>query len=279
MTNQRLPSSAAWLTIFVTVCLMASPAEARRRFGIIPIFGGGGGGESIELVHDLPDTAPFVDDGKNYDVGFLTGSERRGYVLYSGDAFKKLGPAEILMLKDMLGFDPTAKHKADHAEENAAAAKDAAEEKAHKDQLIATGRMIEREPGETQAAYQVRVKAFAAKHKRDSAARAAARAARGEQPEEASESSSGFGGFWMFFLIVLLGTGWKFRSFIGRSLTSSEASGIDQDHPAPSVPRPNSQSFDVRVSQRLAELEREPLAANNGMTAPPSRSGFGRRGL
>jgi hypothetical protein len=93
--------------------LFAAPAEAKRfRLFAIPGFGGG---ETIELVYDLPNEAPFIRDGKPYDVGYLKSRKGNAYVLYHSDRYVKLEDREIALLTMMLGFDPTAQHRAQHA--------------------------------------------------------------------------------------------------------------------------------------------------------------------
>lgn len=92
--------------------IFASGAEARKvRLFAIPGFGGG---ETIDLVYDLPNTAAFLRDGKALDLGYLNGSTS-GYVLYNGDRYTKLSHADIASLKATLGFDPTTKHRMERA--------------------------------------------------------------------------------------------------------------------------------------------------------------------
>ncbi|CAN7419804.1 hypothetical protein LJR011_002944 [Agrobacterium tumefaciens] len=93
--------------------LFVSEAEARRsRFFVIPGFGGG---ETIDLVYDLPDNEPFLRDGEAFDVGYLNSGDRSGYVLYRGERYSKLSDADIARLKATLGFDPTTKDRMERA--------------------------------------------------------------------------------------------------------------------------------------------------------------------
>lgn len=93
--------------------LFVSEAEARRsRFFVIPGFGGG---ETIDLVYDLPDNEPFFRDGEAFDVGYLNSGDRSGYVLYRGERYSKLSDADIARLKATLGFDPTTKDRMERA--------------------------------------------------------------------------------------------------------------------------------------------------------------------
>lgn len=93
--------------------ISASEAEARKvRLFAIPGFGGG---ETIDLVYDLPNTAAFLREGKAFDLGYLNSSNGNAYVLYHGDRYSKLSDADIARLKAVLGFDPTTKHRMERA--------------------------------------------------------------------------------------------------------------------------------------------------------------------
>lgn len=90
------------------ICVQAAEA---RRFRIIPIPGMGSS-ETIDLVHDLPNEEPFVNEGAYLDVGYLNGRNGNAYVLYHDDRYRKLDDQDIALLTTALGFDPTAQHRA-----------------------------------------------------------------------------------------------------------------------------------------------------------------------
>ncbi|WP_454701047.1 hypothetical protein [Agrobacterium burrii] len=93
--------------------IFVSEAEARRsRFFAVPGFGGG---ETIDLVYDLPDNEPFLRDGEAFDIGYLNSGDRSGYVLYRGERYSRLSDADIARLKATLGFDPTTKDRMERA--------------------------------------------------------------------------------------------------------------------------------------------------------------------
>lgn len=93
--------------------IFVSEAEARRsRFLAVPGFGGG---ETIDLVYDLPDNGPFLRDGEAFDIGYLKSGDRSGYVLYRGERYSRLSDADIARLKATLGFDPTTKDRMERA--------------------------------------------------------------------------------------------------------------------------------------------------------------------
>jgi hypothetical protein len=111
-----------YIALFVVTALFFSmfstQAEARKvRLFAVPGFGSS---ETIDLVYDLPDSPPFLREGKTYDIGYLNSSKGNAYVLYQGDRYAKLSDAEIATLKAALGFDPTAKHRAERAARGAA---------------------------------------------------------------------------------------------------------------------------------------------------------------
>ncbi|KJF73845.1 hypothetical protein [Agrobacterium arsenijevicii] len=111
-----------YIALFVVTALFSSifstQAEARKvRLFAVPGFGSS---ETIDLVYDLPDSPPFLREGKAYDIGYLNSSKGNAYVLYQGDRYGKLSDAEIATLEAALGFDPTAKHRAERAARSAA---------------------------------------------------------------------------------------------------------------------------------------------------------------
>lgn len=100
---------------FLFSAIFGGEAEARRS----GIFGlpGFGGGETIDLVYELPDREPFLRNGEPYDLGYLNSEGNSGYVLYRGERYSKLSDADIARLKATLGFDPTTKHRMEQAAE------------------------------------------------------------------------------------------------------------------------------------------------------------------
>jgi hypothetical protein len=104
---------ALFSVVFLFSAIFVSEAEARKsRFFAIPGFGGG---ETIDLVYDLPDSEPFLRDGEAFDVGYLNSGDRSGYVLYRGERYSRLSDADIARLKATLGFDPTTKDRMERA--------------------------------------------------------------------------------------------------------------------------------------------------------------------
>ncbi|MCZ7480391.1 hypothetical protein [Rhizobium rhizogenes] len=104
---------ALFSAAFLFSAIFVSEAEARKsRFFAIPGFGGG---ETIDLVYDLPDSEPFLRDGEAFDVGYLNSGDRSGYVLYRGERYSRLSDADIARLKATLGFDPTTKDRMERA--------------------------------------------------------------------------------------------------------------------------------------------------------------------
>lgn len=98
---------------FLFSAIFVSEAEARKsRFFAVPGFGGG---ETIDLVYDLPDNEPFLRDGEVFDIGYLNSGDRSGYVLYRGERYSRLSDADIARLKATLGFDPTTKDRMERA--------------------------------------------------------------------------------------------------------------------------------------------------------------------
>jgi len=200
----RLP--AFLLAALLCVALSAQPAQARRIFFFpIPHFGGS---ETIDPVYDLPDRAPFIHEGYAWDVGYLNGRSGNSYVLYHGDRYVTLDDERIALLTDELGFDPTAKHRAqyaiDHADEIARSKAEQAAERAHHDELVSSGRLMEPLPGEPHDVFVARAKAAFAQRARDEALKPHPLAA----TRPATSSSTGF---WLFglFLLVLIFAGGK----------------------------------------------------------------------
>lgn len=114
-----------YLPLFVAAVLFsstsASEAQARKARGFaIPGFSGG---ETIDLVYDLPNSPAFLREGKAFDLGYLNSSKGDAYVFYHGDRYTKLSDAEIAKLKAMLGFDPTSKHRTEQAARDADSAR------------------------------------------------------------------------------------------------------------------------------------------------------------
>ena len=104
---------ALFSVAFLFSAIFVSEAEARKsRFFAIPGFGGG---ETIDLVYDLPDNEPFLRDGEAFDIGYLNSGDRSGYVLYRGERYGRLSDADIARLKATLGFDPTTKDRMERA--------------------------------------------------------------------------------------------------------------------------------------------------------------------
>ncbi len=104
---------ALFSVAFLFFAIFASESEAGRfRFSVLPAFGGG---ETIDLVYDLPDTEPFLRNGEAYDLGYLNSEKNSGYVLYRGEWYSKLTDADIARLKAKLGFDPTTKDRMERA--------------------------------------------------------------------------------------------------------------------------------------------------------------------
>lgn len=236
--------------LFLLATVQTAEAKRFRLFS----FGGGGGGESIEQVYDLPDREPFMTDGDYVDVGYLSGSYRQSYVLYHGDRFRSLDDADLAVLKQTLGFDPTAKHREqyaiDHADEIAAAAA----EKKHKEDRIAAGLMIERRPGESSEDYAVRKAEFIARHRSGSSrspfAKDTPATAEVARPDMGASEPPKFGfGISILVVLAIVGTvAYKMSSAaFGRKQAAAEDAPGGEDF--------NSLSFDERVARRLSELQ------------------------
>lgn len=262
---------------------IVQPAEARRfRLFGIPGFGSG---EKIEKVYDLPDREPFFKDGEFLDVGYLTGSSREGYVLYSGKKFVALDAPGIALLTSMLGVDPTAAHRARMGGGQSIAldrAKAELAEEQEKQDRIVKGLMIEPRPGETTAAFAARREAFVRAQR--AAASAADAAAEPIAPVDLPERRSSGGGALIGLLVVLaiifFGARKLYAGIFGvaRAVTSApDVSEIAGEHRGGS-------SFDARVARRLAELQNGdatgPASAVDAPGAPPpvsARPAFGRK--
>jgi len=134
--------------------LSASPVEARRFRIPIPFFSSG---ESIDLVYDLPNEQPFVRDGEFLDIGYLNSRKGNAYVLYHGDRYNKLSDGDIALFTGILGFDPTAEHRAKHGS--------GAESETAKPQAAPSPNVIVRQPGEAREAFAARTKAFVDAHR------------------------------------------------------------------------------------------------------------------
>ncbi|MCZ7447717.1 hypothetical protein O8B93_09010 [Agrobacterium rhizogenes] len=88
-------------------------AEARKD-GLFAIPGSGGG-ETIDLVYDLPNIPAFLREGNTLDLGYLNSGNGSGYVLFYGDRYTRLSDADIARLKSRLGFDPTTRYRMERA--------------------------------------------------------------------------------------------------------------------------------------------------------------------
>jgi hypothetical protein len=271
----------------LSLTVLAQPAEARRfRIFGIPHFGGG---ESIEKVYDLPDKEPFVKDGDNLDLGYLHGQTKSGFVLFVGDRYRLLDQSQISMMSTLIGFDPTAKYRADHAEENAAAAAEAKAEREHKDELIAKGQMIERAPGESRESYAARSAEFIRKARERSASRqtSGASAGSGDPLQQSSGSLWGSGTIVFIGLLAILAFSMR-RKILGLAFgagqAASQMTGAAGDTMQPSV---NYESFDERVARQLAARQEgaDETSTATGVTNPtsmvtpraPIARGFGRK--
>lgn len=244
------------VTLFVALC---EPAEARRRFRFFS-FGGGGGSsyaEKIDKVYDLPDTGAYFHDGKYYDLGAFY-QVRDGasihpaepiFVLYNGDRYVKLDSAQLAVLKDELGMDPTASYRATYTANLPERPKSRAE--------------VERLPGETNEELRARIRGMAA---------------RGNEAVEAPGSAAKVGAGWTFafFLPMLLIGGifvFGLRKFLRRRVSSvlaaePEGGAVDLD----------TATFDQRIAARLRELDggHGAMAAEPAIASPAPRT-FGRK--
>ena len=274
----RIPASL--VTALLCLVLSTQSAEARRFFIPIPRFGAS---ETIDPVYDLPDREPFIRDGENWDVGYLNGRTGNAYVLYHGDHYTKLDDERIALLTEMLGFDPTAKHRAqyaiDHADEIARSKAREAAERAHHDEMIASGRLMEPMPGESHADFVARAKATFAKRSREAARSPAS-------PADVRRTPSSSTGFWLFglFLLVVIFAGAKIYRGVFSLARSVSGNVPDDDGPHGGL---DHQSFDEQVAKRLADLRNggpAGTAGENGgypaapaMAAPAAVRGFGRK--
>lgn len=260
------------------VCLVVSAqsAEARRRGFFIPGFGSRG--ETIDRVHDLPNVEAFRKDGEYLDVGYLNGQAGNAYVLYQGDRYRKLDDQDIAALTGVLGFDPTAKHRAQYAIDHADEIAEAEAERAHKDDRIARGLMIERRAGESSADYAARKSEFISKHRSSSSQEQS-----GQRVIDRSgdAKTSPFGStalqILLLSLTLIFGRKWLFKTFRGFA-------GNGRRDPETTGPS-SALSFEQRVAARLSELQgsggaqAEIGAQSYAPPEPPrpGRSGFGRK--
>ena len=274
--------SASLLAALLCLVLSTQSAQARRFFFLpIPRFGSA---ETIDKVYDLPDRAPFIRDGENWDVGYLNGRTGNAYVLNHGDRYTKLDNERIAILIDELGFDPTAKHRAqyaiDHADEIARSKAREAAERARHDARVASGRLMEPLPGESREDFIARAKATFAKRSRDAAASPTS-------PADVRRTPSSSTGFWLFglFLLVVIFAGAKIYRGVFSLARSVSGNVSDDDGPHG---EPDHQSFDQKVAKRLAELGSGGPAETTGdrgggypaapaMAAPAAVRGFGRK--
>lgn len=278
---------ASLVAALLCLVLSTQSAEARRFFIPIPRFGAS---ETIDPVYDLPDREPFVRDGENWDVGYLNGLSGNAYVLYHGDHYTKLDDERIALLTEMLGFDPTAKHRAqyaiDHADEIARSKAREAAERAHHDEMIASGRLVEPRPGESHEDFIARARATFAKRSRETGRSPSSPADVGRTPS----SSTGFWLFGLFLLVVIFAGARIYRGVFSLARSVSRNVSDDDGH----YGGPDHQSFDQQVAKRLAELQYgEPAGTTDGgeggggggrgypaapaMAAPIAARGFGRK--
>ncbi|MES2444008.1 MAG: hypothetical protein V4574_14360 [Pseudomonadota bacterium] len=251
---------ALGLVTAVTLFVAASdPAEARRRFrfGVMPSFGGSSSfEEKIDKVYDLPDNATYSNDGKYYDLGSFyqirDGAEMHGpkpvFVLYSGDRYVRLDDAQLAILTEDLGMDPTAVFRAKYAANVPPVAKSPNE--------------IERREGETSEQFRARVRAMAGAHGKPAAATA---------PGASASGGPGFGGY---LVVLLLGIVIVFaaRKFMGKRLA---AAMTEDEEPGPD--RVRTRSFDQRVAERLREVQGDAGPTLSPAAAPAGVRTFGRR--
>ena len=267
--------------LFGSFCLamLTQPADARRfRIFSITSFGER---ETIDLVYDLPNNEPFFKDGDYFDIGYLNSKRGNAYVFYHGDRYRKLDDHDIAIFTAALGFDPTAKHRAQYAIDHADEIANAKAERAHHDELIATGRMIERRADESNEEYTARRAEFLAKHR--SASKQTSSSA---EPDGTKSSSLGLG-FAAIFLFILIFAGRKLYTGIFRlARTVSGDAARDRQVAATT----DHLSFDQRVAQRLGELQTSEHSRRSADThaereyyspppssAAPVQRGFGRK--
>lgn len=265
--------SAPLLVALLWVMLGAGSAEAGHFIIPLPHFGSS---EWIDPVYDLPNAAPFVRDGDFIDVGYLNSPSGDAYVLYHGDRYSKLDDRRLAALTDLLGFDPTAKYRAqyaiDHKDEIARAKAEAAAERAHHDARIASGELMEPMPGESHDAFVARAKAtFAAR--RAHAASSPSRAPSAAMRQRSASSSTGLWLFLLFVIVLIVAGG---RLYAGAFGLGRALSGIAPDQAEEEA---DYLSFDQRVAKRLELLrDGEPAQAGGGPAAAPAAiRGFGRK--
>lgn len=150
---------------FTLFAVFASPAQARRFRIPIPFFFGG---ETIDLVYDLPNEQPFVRDGKFLDIGYLNSRNGNAYVLYHGDRYTKLSDGDIALFTGILGFDPTAEHRAQHASGTESETVKPQAKPTPPNAETHNDNMIVRQPGETREDFAARTKAFVEAHRSSS---------------------------------------------------------------------------------------------------------------
>jgi hypothetical protein len=268
-----------FLALLGALTLLAQPAEARRfRFFAIPGFGGS---ESIDPVYDLPDREPFVKGGENMDVGWLNGRTNSGYVLYHGDRYIRLSDEGLTALIGVLGFDPTASHKAGKSGANAVQQAAQEAERKHKDLLITSGQMIEPREDESSEDYEARKNAFITRAKAHISAKE-----HGNSMPQSSTGDSGHFGYVtiaiMFFAVI--GFGKKIIATLASRGSADSAPQLSTSHDPPTDSSSDGlemQSFDAKIAARLAQLQsgERDAPSHAGSVAASQRAGFGRKGL
>jgi hypothetical protein len=221
-----------------------SPAQARR-IRIFPIPGFGGG-ESIDLVYDLPNEAPFLREGETFDVGYLNSRKGNAYVLYHGDRYIKLGDQEFAMLTGVLGFNPTAKHRAQRESSNTEAGP--AKERA------AGRNVLQRRQGESTEDFAARVQAFVAANQASSRQSAGSRSTNGGTPISGMLISI------VVFVAILLFLAWKGVRSVFRFVASLLGGSSDQDESMAATYA----ALNARVAERLSGMQPDFLQQRYG---------------
>lgn len=233
----KIIGSAVTLAIlFVALC---DPAEARRRirFGAMPSFGSGGYAEKIDKVYDLPDNGTYFHDGKYYDIGnFYTVSaggaraypKNPTFVLYHGDRYIKLDEAQLALLREDLGFDPTETFRKEYAAKYPAQSGNT------------SPNAIERHDGESIEAFRDRVRAMAG-------ARSSPRSPSAAEDSAPSSGGMGVGGFLFTMLVVGVVMAAGIRGMRRRTVVPGASDPDDMRH----------MSFDERVARRLRETREQ----------------------
>jgi len=249
----------AFMTVAALAAALAGPAEARRGFrfgGFGGYHGGGSGGyaEKIDKVYDLPDTGTYFHDGKYYDLGAFyqirDGAEiypvEPSFVLYNDDRYVKLDGAQLTLITEDLGMDPTATYRANYAAKIPARPKSRSE--------------IERLPGETNAELRERVRKMAGE--------------RGTGAAEAPGAARVGGNWLMAFFLPMLVIGGLFLVGMRKFLRKRVAAVIDAEPEARGGDL-DTGSFDQRIAARLREMNHgAEQAPASGAPAPRT---FGRR--